>query len=135
MVTTLSRCLIFLIATTLSPHLFAHHSFALEFDYDLTGSIEGEVIEVLFVNPHARFFVAVTNEHGEEEIWDAQTSSSVGLTRFGWDKNTLQVGDKILLEGNLGRDNTRKLWIRKATFENGRIITPTPGGADNYENE
>ena len=60
----------------------AHHSFAAEFSYDEFGTIEGEVIEVLFVNPHARFFVAVINEAGEEEIWDTQTSSSVGLTRF-----------------------------------------------------
>lgn len=107
----------------------AHHSFAAEFSYDEFGTIEGEVIEVLFVNPHARFFVAVINEAGEEEIWDTQTSSSVGLTRFGWVKDSLQVGDKIEMEGNLGRNNTRKLWIRKVTFEDGRVITPTPGGA------
>ncbi len=108
----------------------AHHSFAAEFSYELTGSIEGEVIEVLFVNPHARFFIAVINDEGEEEIWDAQTSSSVGLTRFGWVEDTLQVGDHVVLEGNLGRDNTRKIWIRKVTLDNGRVITPTPGGAD-----
>jgi hypothetical protein len=107
----------------------AHHSFAAEFSYDEFGTIEGEVIEVLFVNPHARFFVAVINEAGEEEIWDTQTSSSVGLTRFGWVKDSLQVGDKVEMEGNLGRNNTRKLWIRKVTFEDGRVITPTPGGA------
>ena len=107
----------------------AHHSFAAEFSYDEFGTIEGEVIEVLFVNPHARFFVAVINEAGEEEIWDTQTSSSVGLTRFGWVKDSLQVGDKGEMEGNLGRNNTRKLWIRKVTFEDGRVITPTPGGA------
>ena len=107
----------------------AHHSFAAEFSYDEFGTIEGEVIEVLFVNPHARFFVAVINEAGKEEIWDTQTSSSVGLTRFGWVKDSLQVGDKVEMEGNLGRNNTRKLWIRKVTFEDGRVITPTPGGA------
>lgn len=113
----------------LTPRLFAHHSFAAEFSYEENGAIEGEVIEVLFVNPHARFFVAVINEAGEEEIWDTQTSSSVGLTRFGWVKDTLQVGEKVVMEGNLGRNNTRKLWIRQVTLEDGRVITPTPGGA------
>ena len=112
-----------------APRLFAHHSFAAEFSYEENGTIEGEVIEVLFVNPHARFFVAVINEAGEEEIWDTQTSSSVGLTRFGWVKDTLQVGDRVIMEGNLGRNNTRKLWIRQVTLEDGRVITPTPGGA------
>ncbi len=112
-----------------TSHAQAHHSFAAEFSYDDFGTIEGEVIEVLFVNPHARFFVAVINENDEEEIWDTQTSSSVGLTRFGWVKDSLQVGDKVVMEGNLGRNNTRKLWIRQVTFEDGRVITPTPGGA------
>jgi len=112
-----------------APVGMAHHSFAAEFSYEDSGTIEGEVIEVLFVNPHARFFVAVTKAGGEEEIWDTQTSSSVGLTRFGWVKETLQVGDKVVMEGNLGRNNTRKLWIRKVTMADGRVITPTPGGA------
>ena len=38
----------------LSPQARAHHSFAAEFSYDDTGTITGTVVEVLFVNPHAR---------------------------------------------------------------------------------
>lgn len=129
-------CLSLLLLLALTPlGSSAHHSFAAEFDYDLYGSIEGEIIEVLFVNPHARFFVAVINDEGNEEIWDAQSSSSISLTRYGWNKDTLQVGTKVILEGNLGRDNTRKLWIRKVTFEDGRVITPRPGGTPSEERE
>jgi hypothetical protein len=108
----------------------AHHSFAAEFDYDATASITGEVIEVLFANPHARYFVAVVDDNGEEVIWDTQTMSVSALTRFGWTKDTIQVGDKVVMEGNLGRDNTRKLWIREVRLENGRVIKPIAGGAD-----
>jgi len=102
----------------------AHHSFAAEFDYDLTGTIEGEVIEVLFVNPHARYFVAVTDENGEEVIWDTQTRSTSALTRVGWSRDTIKVGERVTLEGNLGRDNTRKLWIREVRKENGEVVHP-----------
>jgi hypothetical protein len=108
----------------------AHHSFAAEFDYDLTGTIEGEVIEVLFVNPHARFFVAVKDESGAEVIWDTQTSSINSLTRFGWDEDTIEVGQRVRMQGNLGRDGARKLWIREVVTESGRIIRPVAGGAD-----
>ena len=102
----------------------AHHSFAAEFDYDATGSITGEVIEVLFVNPHARYFLAVIDADGNEVIWDAQTRSTSALTRVGWTKDTIQLGETVTLEGNLGRDNTRKLWIREVTKADGSVIHP-----------
>jgi hypothetical protein len=118
----------FFVVAASSAH--AHHSFAAEFDYDLTGTIEGEVIEVLFVNPHARYFIAVIDDSGNEQIWDTQTMSTSALTRFGWTRDTIQVGDRISLEGNLGRDDTRKLWIREVRTKSGRVIRPVAGGAD-----
>jgi hypothetical protein len=102
-----------------------HHSFAAEFDYDATGTITGEVIEVLFVNPHARYFLAVTDADGNEVIWDAQTRSTSALTRVGWTKDTIRLGETLTLEGNLGRDNTRKLWIREVIKADGSVIHPT----------
>jgi hypothetical protein len=111
------------------PTVLAHHSFAAEFDYDTTGTIEGEVIEVLFVNPHVRYFIAVLDAAGNETIWDTQTSSVSALTRYGWTEDIIQLGDKVKLTGNLGRDNTRKLWIREAVLEDGTIVRPVAGGA------
>jgi hypothetical protein len=119
------------LAASLGPTgVFAHHSFAAEFDYDLTGTIDGEIIEVLFVNPHARYFVAVTDAAGSELIWDAQTSSSNALIRYGWTADTLVIGQRVRMQGNLGRNDTRKLWIREVETETGRIIRPVAGGAD-----
>jgi hypothetical protein len=111
------------------PNAEAHHSFAAEFSYELTGTIEGEVIESLFVNPHARFFVAVKDGDGNEVVWDAQTRSTSALTRVGWTKDTIRVGDRVTLEGNLGRDNTRKLWIREVRTA-GKVIRPDAAPAD-----
>lgn len=108
----------------------AHHSFAAEFDYGLTGTIEGEVIEVLYVNPHARYFVSVVGEDGKEEIWDTQTRSVSALTRVGWTRDLINVGDRVVLEGNLGRDGARKLWIREAKLPSGRVIRPTESVAE-----
>jgi hypothetical protein len=112
------------------PNAEAHHSFAAEFSYELTGTIEGEVIESLFVNPHARFFVAVKDGDGNEVVWDAQTRSTSALTRVGWTKDTIRVGDRVTLEGNLGRDNTRKLWIREVRTGAGKVIRPDAAPAE-----
>ena len=106
------------------PSVQAHHSFAAEFDNDLTGMIEGEVIEALFVNPHARYFVAVINADGKEEIWDAQTRSPSALSRVGWTRELINVGDHVVLEGNLGINNTRKIWITEATIDGARSARP-----------
>ncbi len=108
----------------------AHHSFAAEFSYELFGTKEGEVVELHYVNPHTRVFVAVTNENGEQEIWDAQTHSVNILFRLGWNRDTVKVGERVVLEGNLGLGNSRKLWIRTLTMENGTVITPDGGGAN-----
>ena len=57
----------------------AHHSFAAEFSYEDSGTITGEVVEVLFVNPHARYFIAIKDAAGQEKLWDAQTRSPNAL--------------------------------------------------------
>ena len=103
----------------------AHHSFAAEFSYDLSGTITGEVVEVLFVNPHARYFVAVKDEAGKEILWDAQTRSPNALLGAGWNKDVIRVGEQITIEGNLGRDDARKIWIREVRKASGEVLRPT----------
>jgi len=135
---TTRRVVAALVLSTLclaAPPTLAHHSCAAEFDYDSTGTIEGEVIEVLFVNPHVRYFIAVVDADGTETIWDTQTSSVSALTRYGWVKDTIQLGEKVTLTGNLGRDNTRKLWIREVVKEDGTIVRPVAGGAQPRDEE
>jgi hypothetical protein len=119
-----------LVAALTTAPAHAHHSFAAEFDYELTGTIEGEVVEALYVNPHVRYFVAVVGEDGKEVLWDTQTRSTSALTRVGWTRDLVKVGDRVVLEGNLGRDNTRKLWIREITLPSGRVIRPVEGGTE-----
>ncbi len=108
-------------------HAMAHHSFAAEFSYELFGAREGEVVEVLFVNPHAHIFFTVKNEAGEEEMWDAQSSAPQNLLRRGWGPDTIKVGDRIVVEGNLGLENSNKLWIITITQENGEVIYASGG--------
>jgi hypothetical protein len=106
-------------------HAQAHHSFAAEFSYDVSGTITGEVVEVLFVNPHARYFVALKDDNGNEILWDAQTRSPNALLGIGWNKDTIRVGERITIEGNLGRDNARKIWIVEVRKASGDKIRPT----------
>ncbi len=96
-------CLAMLGLITFAGSAAAHHSFAADFSYELFGPKEGEGVELHYVNPHTRVFVAVTNDNGEQEIWDAQTHSVNILFRLGWGRDTVKVGERIVMEGNLWR--------------------------------
>ena len=123
----LIHCLTMTGLITCAASAAAHHSFAAEFSYELFGSREGKVVEVHFVNPHAHIFFAVKNGNGKEEIWDAQSSAPQNLLRRGWSQDSIKVGDRITIEGNLGLENSHKLWVITMTLENGRVIY-TSGG-------
>ena len=123
----LIHCLTMTGLITCAAGAAAHHSFAAEFSYELFGSREGEVVEVHFVNPHAHIFFAIKNDNGEEEIWDAQSSTPRNLLRRGWNQDTIKIGDRITIEGNLGLENSRKLWIITMTLENGTVIYASGG--------
>ena len=123
----LIHCLTMTGLITCAASAAAHHSFAAEFSYELFGSREGKVVEVHFVNPHAHIFFAVKNDNGEEEIWNAQSSTPQNLLRRGWNQDTIKVDDRITIEGNLGLENSHKLWVITMTLENGRVIYASGG--------
>ena len=122
--------LMLIYASAITGSASAHHSFAAEFSYEDFGTREGEIIEVHFVNPHARIFFSVTNESGEEEIWDGQTVAPRALISNGWNKDTIKVGDHISIDGNLGLEGSLKIWIVSMTLNGTTVIYPDGGGVN-----
>ncbi|MGI9203090.1 MAG: DUF6152 family protein [Woeseiaceae bacterium] len=105
----------------------AHHAFAADYEAGNEGVIEGTITEVIYKNPHARYYIEVVNDDGDTELWDLQTMNLMMLGRVGWTRDTLKVGDKIKVEGILGRDNTKRMSINVVTHEDGRVISPQRG--------
>jgi hypothetical protein len=82
---------------------FAHHSdAALLMDEVVT--FEGVVTEFSFRNPHAYFTVDAAGESGEQVQWNVQMASSITMTRLGWDRDTLTIGDHVSVGVNPARD-------------------------------
>jgi polyisoprenoid-binding protein YceI len=105
----------------------AHHAFAADYEAGNEGEIEGVITEVIYKNPHARYYIEVTNDDGSKELWDLQTMNLMMLGRVGWTKETIQVGDNVKVEGVLGRNNTKRLSINIVTLPDGRVISPLTG--------
>ena len=112
-----TACLCLLTATAV-----AHHSFAAEFLGDQTLTIEGQISEVWFKNPHVRYYIEIETEDGGSETWDVRTSSPTILVRRGWSRDTISVGDKVTVEGYLGRDGRKLLSLIKIELPDGTVL-------------
>ena len=60
--------LITLFAASSPTQVFAHHSFAAEFDANSPIEVEGIVIKVEWTNPHTYFFIEVETEEEIREL-------------------------------------------------------------------
>lgn len=86
----------------------AHHSFAAEFDSEQETVLEGVVIKVDWTNPHTYLYIEVETDEGDYEEWALEMGSPNGLTRRGWKRDTLAIGDEIIVQGSLARDGSNK---------------------------
>jgi hypothetical protein len=105
----------------------AHHSFPAEFDKTKRGEVSGTILEVWFKNPHARYKVEVLGADGVTEIWDIQSSSLISLRSAGWTADTLKVGESVRIWGDLGHNNSKKIYLRGVEKSDGTEVYP--GGA------
>jgi hypothetical protein len=82
---------------------FAHHSFSAEFDGSKAVTLTGEVTKLEWSNPHAYLYLDVKDETGTVSNWKIELGSPNNLTRLGWKRTAVQVGDRVTVEGSLGR--------------------------------
>jgi hypothetical protein len=94
----------------------AHHSFAAEFDATKPANLKGTVTKLEWQNPHAWFYMDVTDDSGKVTNWGVELGSPNGLMRAGWNKNSLKVGDVIIVEGSRAKDGSNHANARFVTL-------------------
>src|SRR6185503_19846877 len=85
--------------------VFAHHSGAAVFDSTKKLEFTGVVTRVEWTNPHAHFFMDVT-ENGKVTNWNLELASPNILVRNGWTRNSVKAGDMVTVTGSKARDNS-----------------------------
>jgi hypothetical protein len=76
----------------------AHHSASM-YDETLLATINGNVKEVRWVNPHVSLLIlGATREGGEQAEWLLETTSPGRLLRLGWARNSVKAGDRVVIE-------------------------------------
>lgn len=83
---------------------YAHHSFAATYFEDKTQSIEGELVQFLFRNPHSFVHVEAKDEKGQVIRWSVEWGAGLQLNRQGVTRETLKPGDHVIITGNPGRN-------------------------------
>ncbi len=84
---------------------FAHHSFAVEFDENNCRDFTGMLTRVDWQNPHAYFYLDITDDDGNVESWSFQTYALITLKRSGTDLQvfTENIGEEIWVRGCLAK--------------------------------
>jgi len=84
----------------------AHHSFAAEFDINQPVKLTGEVIRMVFTNPHSWIYLRVTTDSGEVQEWAIEGGAPNALIRRGWNRDSLPPGTEITVLGYRSRDGS-----------------------------
>ena len=103
-----------------------HHSLA-EYDRSVVQEIEGEVLRVMWSNPHIRFTLRRENEAGEEEIWDLHGFDLNSLDRRNVPHDLVAVGDVIRVAGSPSSRRAYHLYASNLLAAGGTeiLISPT----------
>jgi len=106
----------------------AHHSFAAEFDINQPVQLRGEVIRMVFTNPHSRIFLKVTTESGEEQEWSIEGGAPNALIRRGWNRDSLPPGTEVTVLGYRARDGSFSASGGSVTLPDGSSLNATSVG-------
>lgn len=113
--------------------LSAHHSFEAEYDFNKPLKLMGTVTKVEWMNPHARFYVDVTDESGKVTNWNFELGPIVILVRQGWRRDSLKPGDQVTVEGFQAKDGNALGNARRVTLPDGRRVFGGSSADNNNE--
>jgi hypothetical protein len=107
---------------TVGLPVFAHHSGAAEFDSTKKLDLSGVVTKIEWTNPHAHFYIDVTDASGKVTNWNFELASPNVLIRNGWSRHSVKEGDKVSVTGSQAKDNSNLGTANTITFPDGHKL-------------
>ena len=98
--------------------------------------MDATVTKVQLINPHSWIYVDVKQADGTVENWAIEAGSPNILMRRGITKDTLKVGQKIIIDGYQSKDGSHRANGRDLKLPNGQQLflgSSGPGEGAPYE--
>lgn len=111
-----------MIALMTAVQLFAHHSFAAEFDGNKRVTLKGTVTKVDWRNPHIYVYLRVKDDRGGVTEWACEGGPPNVLLREGWTRNSVKEGDEVTIEGAVAKDGSKRCNSRSVNLADGRKV-------------
>ena len=102
--------------------VFAHHSFAAEYDASKPVELHGTVTKMEWTNPHARIYLAVKDANGTVTEWNLELASPNVLSRNGWTRHSLKEGDVVTVSGARAKDGNTMANARTVILADGKKV-------------
>ena len=108
--------------------LAAHHSFAAEFDGNKSVRLRGTLTKIEWTNPHSYFYIDVKDDKGGTVNWGCEAASPGALSRRGFKKGDVKLGDTVIVDGYLAKDGSHFIDARRVTLPDGRVVSGGSAG-------
>ena len=100
----------------------AHHAFAAEFDLQQPVKLEGKVVKMEWINPHAWIHVQVKGPDGQLVTWMVEGGSPNIMLRRGFSKRSLAEGTEVTVEGYRAKNGELRANGSSITFKDGKRL-------------
>jgi len=102
--------------------IWAHHSFAAEYDSKKPIDFKGTVTKVEWMNPHIYYYVDVKAKDGTVINYAVEGGTPNSLRRQGWGKDSLRVGDNVTVSGFMAKNGSNHVNGRSVLLPDGKRV-------------
>lgn len=112
-----SFALALILTAALTTPLWAHHSFAAEYDSKQPVTLKGAVTKVEWMNPHVYFYIDVRDDStGKITNWAFEMGAPAVIQRNGWTRNSMKIGDMVIVDGTRAKSGLPHANARSVTM-------------------
>ena len=74
-------------------------------------------------NPHAMLYLDGKDENGQMKHWTLEMGNPAALTRAGWNRNTLKMGDQVTVDAWVSKTKNDRANAKSVKLSDGRELS------------